>query len=143
MNRKINDILLREARTCLDDTDADALVAHSHSVREEVRRAGGGDLEQEVALLHDVVEDCCPADMEPEAYAATLPVSDEIRGAVLELTRRKGEIYADYIERVASGTRVAHFVKQCDLRVNLRKSEATGCDSLVKRYTRALDRLAT
>lgn len=81
--------------------------------------------------------------MDPEAYAATLPVSDEVRGAVLELTRRDGEVYADYIERVANGSRAARFVKQCDLRVNLRRSESAGHDNLIKRYTRALKRLAT
>ena len=45
MNRRINGILLHEARSNLDSTAADTLIAHSRSVQEEVRRTGGGDLE--------------------------------------------------------------------------------------------------
>lgn len=55
------------------------------------------------------------------------------------ITRRKGEVYANYIERVAKNPK-ARRVKIADLRHNLKRNGGPPA-SLEKRYRRALWRL--
>lgn len=94
-----------------------------------------GSAEHEVALYHDHIED------------GLGPVPDAIRGHVVVLTRREGEPYTDYIERVAaSGDSVAVAVKLADARDNLARcrGEFDGYVNLnlARRYEYVLRRLA-
>lgn len=86
------------------------------------------------AYLHDVVED---TRISPRRLAEQ-GVSNRTIDTVNILTRRPGEGYANYIERV-SGNADAREIKMADLRANLRTlpEDAT----LRPRYTKALDRL--
>lgn len=72
-----------------------------------------GDQERIAAVLHDVVEDC---DV-PLTKIADLFGTD-IADAVEALTRRKGEAYADFIDRIC-GNVIARRVKIADLRDNM------------------------
>jgi len=82
-----------------------------------------------VALLHDVLEDTEDTDL--SAYPT------QIQEAIHAITRKVGETYADYIERVAKNP-LARLVKLADLRLN----HATAPNkSLKERYARAIKRL--
>ena len=65
------------------------------------------------AVLHDVVEDC---DITVDEIATNVGL--EVALIVERLTRRKGEVYADYIVRVATDD-VARRVKIADVADNL------------------------
>ena len=71
---------------------------------------------QDVALLHDILED---------TYTTEDELSDSIvREAVLLLTRKDGEIYFDYINRIViSNNRIAFVVKIADLSDHLLQSK--------------------
>ena len=88
-----------------------------------------------VALLHDVIEDTSITldDLRDKGY------SDEIIVAIDALTRRTGETYSAYIERL-SNNKLARRVKIADLRHNLQPERVAmfGNTSLVKRYQKAL-----
>ena len=88
-----------------------------------------------VALLHDVIEDTSITldDLRDKGY------SDEIIVAIDALTRRTGETYSAYIERL-SNNKLARCVKIADLRHNLQPERVAmfGNTSLVKRYQKAL-----
>lgn len=88
-----------------------------------------------VALLHDVIEDTSITldDLHDKGY------SDEIIVAIDALTRRTGETYSTYIERL-SNNKLARRVKIADLRHNLQPERVAmfGNTSLVKRYQKAL-----
>lgn len=92
--------------------------------------------EKIVGVLHDVVEDTDVTfeDLENEGF------SKEIITALKYLTRRKGEKYFDYIERIKKNS-LAKKVKLADLEDNLdisRIKEPTKKDfSLMKRYEKA------
>ncbi len=66
------------------------------------------------ALLHDVPEDTglCPEDLRREGYP------EPVLEALDLLTRREGERYTDYIERIRTND-IARVVKLADLRHNL------------------------
>lgn len=83
-----------------------------------------------LGLLHDAVED----GYLPRILCRWWSGLDAI-------TRRPGETYAEYIERVA-GHEAARAVKICDLRHNLSRG-AGPSPSLRRRYERALALLAT
>jgi hypothetical protein len=83
-----------------------------------------------LGFLHDAVED----EYLPRIILRWWPALDAI-------TRRDGEVYADYIERV-SRSPAATRVKICDLRHNLSRSGGPSA-SLAARYRRALDRLCS
>lgn len=77
---------------------------------------GCGEPEERiVAALHDVLED------DPETTADDLRLagfSEEVVAAVEAMTRRKGESYAAFIERVRQDP-IAREVKKVDLRDNM------------------------
>lgn len=72
-----------------------------------------GTKRKQVALLHDVVEDT-PVTLE---MLAERGFSDDVIKAVDSITKRKGEPYLDYIERV-KGNSIACDVKIADLKHN-------------------------
>ena len=90
----------------------------------------------EVALLHDVLEDCPHV---TEEDLLTLGISEYVVEAVKILTRDKSMTYAEYIESVKkSGNSWAIAVKIADLKTNLNGATA----SLAARYTKALENLS-
>lgn len=89
----------------------------------------------EVALLHDVLEDC-PHVTEDDLLA--LGVSEYVIKAVKILTRDKSMTYAEYVESVKkSGNSWAIAVKIADLKTNLNGAP----EGLVSRYEKALESL--
>lgn len=90
-----------------------------------------------VALLHDVVEDSTWT--VNQLIAEGLPIYDA--QAVEAITRRKGEVYMEYIGRVGQNL-MARKVKICDLKHNLSPARAlpdeARNESLRKRHERAL-----
>jgi mannose-6-phosphate isomerase-like protein (cupin superfamily) len=92
------------------------------------------------AVLHDVLEDTTVT--RGELRAAGLPA--EVVAAVVALTRRPGEDYEPYIERVAEDE-LARAVKLADLADNLanhhRLEPSPDVDARRDRYERALARL--
>ena len=97
---------------------------------------------QTVAVLHDVVED---TDMSLELLSRAGFGSAVVR-AVDALTRRQGEPYHLYIERVARD-QIASRVKCADLAENLANNErdpgAPGNADRIRKYRAALVRLET
>lgn len=69
---------------------------------------------REAAVLHDVLEDC-PA--WPLQRLRLEGFSEEVLDALVALTRRKGESYEAFIDRL-SANRMARAVKVADLRDN-------------------------
>lgn len=108
---------------------------HPFRVAEQALNDSLGDEGLLVALLHDCIED---------GYASRKELAQEFPGwvqdAVWELTRREGESYAAYIERIAEGSVLARNVKLADLRVNHARCVVDGND-LIRRYRRAIERL--
>ena len=95
------------------------------------------------ALLHDVLED---GDLGPAGLVES-GVPDAIVTTIETLTRRDGEAYEDYIERVATDP-VARAVKLADLADNLGRLEewtkvvdVDEAASRRERYTSARERL--
>ena len=87
-----------------------------------------------VAYLHDVVEDT--ALTLDDLRLCGMP--DSVIGSVDAITRRPGESYAEYIDRVALDE-IAVLVKVADLHHNLSESRSAGMtDSRRERYLRAL-----
>ena len=113
------------------------IAARSADLAHLVRVASRLDGEERiVGFLHDSVED---------GYATV----DELRNlfpssvveTILVLTRKDGEKYADYIDRIAiSGNVRAVRVKLADLNVNLNRARVDRY-SLIKRYEMAIGRL--
>ena len=90
----------------------------------------------DVALLHDVLEDC-PHGTDEDLL--TVGISEDVVEAVKILTRDKSMTYAEYIESVKkSGNSWAIAVKIADLKTNLNGAPA----SLAPRYTKALESLS-
>lgn len=95
---------------------------------------------QAVAVLHDVLEDTAvTAEKLREAK-----LSSEVVDAVTALTRRSGQTYEQYIERVA-GNAIARPVKLADLADNLannkRLTRRPDVVARIERYERAIRRL--
>jgi (p)ppGpp synthase/HD superfamily hydrolase len=97
-------------------------------------------VDQMTAVLHDVFED---TDVSlNDLLAAGYPA--EVAAAVDRLTRRSGEAYEAYIDRLASND-VARRAKIADLDENLannrRSPNSPGNAERIERYTSALNRL--
>lgn len=113
-------------------TDKAGRPAFSHAERV----AGKLDLNgATLAYLHDLVEDT----------QLTLPAVDAIfgpdmAGEVDALTRRDGEVYADYVGRVCRASTVARRVKLADIEDHLDHVSDIP-ESLANRYRKARDRI--
>jgi len=95
------------------------------------------DIRMAVGVLHDTIEDTKLTldDLRREGF------SEEIVLAVDAISRRKGEIYMDYIKRVSSN-KIARDVKIADLKDNMNRNDGLPENEkkgLTKRYLRALD----
>ena len=104
---------------------------HVEEVAELVAATAGATVEHvTVAYLHDVVEDT-----EVTLDGLKLFFTDMIVDTVDAITRREGETYFEYIDRMKENE-LAVFVKRADLTVNLGNNPP---DKLANRYKLALD----
>lgn len=110
-----------------DENLSDAITLATHAHRGQVDKGGApyilhplrimaqmnSNEERIVAILHDVVEDSTDIDLADIAFV----FGDRIAEAVDALTKRKGESYDAYLERV-KGDELATKVKLADLKDN-------------------------
>ena len=109
--------------------DQPEVVAHSHRVAAWCR----DEFTRDLGLLHDVLEDSACDEETLESL-----VGRDLAEAASVLSRREGETYAQFVQRVAdSGNGAAVHVKVADLFDHLDQS-ATLKPSLRRRYDRAL-----
>ena len=98
--------------------------------------------EKAVALLHDVIED---SDVTVDDLLVS-GLSNEVVTAVQILTKKKGQSYQEYLEKVKSNN-LARVVKLADLKHNSdlsRLKSVTNTDSeRVKKYKNAINYLST
>ena len=106
------DIALAIARKAhagqVDKADVD-YIQHPLYVASQVKT----EQEKAVALLHDVLEDSDITASDLLAYG----LSNEVVTAVQTLTKKKGQSYQDYLEKVKSNN-LARVVKLADLKHN-------------------------
>ena len=94
---------------------------------------GGNAYDVCVAYLHDVVED---TDATLDELAGEFPA--QVTAALDAITRRDGEVYKEYISRLAED-RIAYRVKVADLLDNLDPSRSGSLSDTAKiRYVKAL-----
>ena len=105
------------------------LVDHAARVAEKMKTYG----QRTVAYLHDVIEDSDLLLEDLDAFFSPFVIAD-----VDALTRRTDETYFEYIHRVSNASDTARVVKIADLEDHLDHREHIP-DSLVRRYTKALD----
>ena len=91
--------------------------------------------ERTVAYLHDVVDD---SDVELSDLNAFF--SGDVVADVDTLTRREGETYFAYLDRVRAGSDTARRVKLADIEDHLARPDCIG-PSLIRRYMRAAELL--
>ncbi len=116
---------------------------HLEQVASMVRRMVAGkpideaevDTLVSIAWLHDILEDTAVTREELEQS-----FSEEIIVAVECLTKRKGELYLDYIDRVKSND-YARLTKIADSNCNLTQSIIEGNVYRINKYTRQLQLL--
>lgn len=112
-------------------------ILHPLSVMMEMKT----ELEQIVAVLHDVVED---APAFPLEKLRTMGFSEDVLAALNCLTKREGESYDDFIDRVREND-VAKRVKLADLDHNMDPSrlyEITATDRVrLDKYRLAREKL--
>ena len=98
--------------------------------------------EKAVALLHDVLEDSDITAADLLAYG----LSNEVVTAVQTLTKKKGQSYQDYLEKVKSND-LARVVKLADLKHNSDLSRLKTVSNTdyerVKKYKNAIRYLST
>ena len=98
--------------------------------------------EKAVALLHDVLEDSDITAADLLAYG----LSNEVVTAVQTLTKKKGQSYQDYLEKVKSNN-LARVVKLADLKHNSDLSRLKTVSNTdyerVKKYKNAIRYLST
>jgi len=112
-------------------------ILHCLSVMLRVARGGHPEYLQVAAVLHDVIEDC-------GTYALGLRqrFSPGIFVLVEQLSRRDGETYEDYIERIARNPS-ATIIKLADLEDHFDARRAAGLKpEMRQRYERARARLS-
>lgn len=98
--------------------------------------------EKAVALLHDVLEDSDITAADLLAYG----LSNEVVAAVQTLTKKKGQSYQDYLEKVKSND-LARVVKLADLKHNSDLSRLKSVSDTdrerVEKYKKAIYYLST
>ncbi len=94
--------------------------------------------ERVVGVLHDVIEDCGTV----PSTLISIGIPEECVAAVEALSRREGETYADFIERIVEAGPLAMRVKLADLEENMRPDRRhPDMEGLSKRYVKAKDRI--
>ena len=100
-----------------------------------VVRLGGDDVAEQVAWLHDVLEDT-PTNIPTLNYNFGAGITE----AVMLLTKRNGVAYEDYIEGVRNNP-LALLVKKADTLCNLIQSTLQGNRKRIMKYTTQLQLL--
>jgi len=113
-----------------------------HPLRVMAALAGRGEAVQAVGVLHDVVEDT-PVTLEA---LRLMGFPEEVVRGVDAMSRRDGEVYREYVDRVAADP-VGLVVKEADVRDNLSPERLAALPekearSMSKRYLRTLEQLA-
>jgi (p)ppGpp synthase/HD superfamily hydrolase len=92
-----------------------------------------------VGVLHDVIEDTRVT--AENLHAFSLP--EDCIAAVVALSRKKGELYADFIDRIIAAGPLAMRVKLADLAENTRPDRRHPTqEELSKRYTKAVAKIS-
>ena len=120
-------ILAAKAHAGQKRRNGNPYITHCIRVSQEVH----GEKEKVVAILHDVLEDTSVTADE------LLHFGQEVVDAVVCITHRKGESYADYIARVKEND-IATAVKIADIADNLSDSPS---DHAINKSAKALDYL--
>ena len=108
---------------------------HLQAVAEMTIRLGGDDIAEQVAWLHDVVEDThVTIDRILENFGGVVAV------AVQFLSKQEGQAYEDYIKLVRSNP-IALLVKKADTLCNLIQSTLQGNRKRIMKYTTQLQLL--
>lgn len=94
--------------------DGEPYILHPVRVWARVRDNGFDEITQAVALLHDTVED---TSVTYETILDEFPENPEIAGAIMALTKRKGEENREYYLRVKQNP-IASAVKLADIHDN-------------------------
>lgn len=114
---------------------------HLFEVAALVRETSVREESQHIAFLHDIVEDGCATldDLRLRGY------SQEIIDNVDVLTRRQGEPYQTYIDRIIRHGGAAMFVKRADIKANVVRlpaiEDAATRARLLMKYRAAMDLL--
>lgn len=108
---------------------------HLQAVAYMTIRLGGDDVAEQVAWLHDVVEDTHVTD-----FVMLENFSNKVCIAVQCLTKREGQSYEDYIKLVRSNP-IALLVKKADTLCNLIQSTLQGNRKRIMKYTTQLQLL--
>ncbi len=143
---KNNDNLIEKSldlvlRLFADKTDKEGIPYIVHLMK--VYSGVSSENEKVVALIHDVVEDTKVTfdDLRKLGY------SDEIIIPLTYLTKKKGEYYPDYIERIISSKDIhVYNVKLSDLKHNIdsnriKNPSVDDYDRITKRYMPAYEKL--
>lgn len=108
---------------------------HLQAVADMVVRLGGDDVAEQVAWLHDVLEDT-PTNIPTLNYNFGAGITE----AVMLLTKRNDVVLEDYIEGVRNNP-LALLVKKADTLCNLIQSTLQGNRKRVMKYTLQLQLL--
>lgn len=124
---------------------------HGFRVAERMLNDRSRRINWHMALLgqmHDWAEDTDLSVQEvAETFLSTLwdhersNYTTAVETALRAVTRRQGEVYADFIDRVCGSSSLAVRIKLADVRDNLERADASEKGDLRKRYTVALDKL--
>lgn len=108
---------------------------HLQAVADMTIRLGGDDVAEQVAWLHDVVEDThVTIDSILENFGGVVAV------AVKLLSKQEGQSYEEYIKLVRSNP-IALIVKKADTLCNLTQSTLQGNRKRIMKYTTQLQLL--
>lgn len=108
---------------------------HLKNVHTKIKKKGGDEEQQAIAFLHDLLEDIPSWD---ESKLGEYFSERVVRG-VKALTKREGEKYEQYINRV-SGNEDAVEVKLADLEDNIRKTKEGLVDEPEEKRLRRLNK---
>lgn len=124
--------------------EGEPYIEHIKRVHNKVKKKGGDEEQQVIALLHDLVEDI--PDWTIDDVKDYFP--NRVVKGVKAITKRDGEPYMQYINRV-QGNKDATVVKLADLEDNIHRTELNVADepdetrfSRLDKYKKAYERLS-
>jgi hypothetical protein len=125
-------IFATAAHTGQVDKNGQPYILHLLRVMLDVISQGMSDKAVAAAVLHDVVEDKrATLDSIREAFGSGVAVTVEY------LSRREGELYFDYIDRVIRGGWIVRAITQADIRDNMDLGRITNEHGMYSRYAKA------
>ena len=117
----------------------DEFTDHIEAIVEDLEGQGVSDEIIVAAYMHDAIEDGYISWEEAVDLMGQMEGSDRIMQILDAVTRREGEMYTDYIDRV-SQDEDATMIKRADLRNNMGRGGGAK-ESLMKRYKKAVAQL--